>query len=358
MKFYLVLKKIAKLFLYYLWRERGKEANCLTVLTYHRISDEPDLQDPLKVSYATFEKQVRYLKKHYEIISGHQLIEIIKNNNPFPEKSCLITFDDGWKDNYTNAFKILKKHQVPAVMFICTDYVGTDKIFWHEELANTLMNIPDNSNINKIDTELKEWPESVIKKLKKVLRSSHKTRRSPINTLVEDLKIFDEETIRRFNLTLKKIFLAAVKIDQLPHLLSWNEAREMSQNNIYFGSHTKSHSLLTLIDEYKILDELKESKRIIETMLDYKVELLSYPNGNYNKKIISFAKEAGYIAAFSTLCGVNNSHSLKYFFCLKRIHINEHNSLGFSNNYSSLFFEIELSSVKFLSKIIALFPRD
>lgn len=344
MKLYFIFKKIVLFCLYFAWWKYRKAPAGLTVLTYHRISDEPDLQDPLKVSFATFEKQILYLKNHYEIISGAQLVEMIKKNISFPPQSCLVTFDDGWRDNYTNALKILKKYKVPALIFICTDYVGTDKTFWYEELANTLMNIPENVNINTIVAELDMWPVFVITKLKKALKSSLKTRRSHINSLIEVLKQFEEEKIRTLNRALQKLLIkTGVKESSTPTVLTWEEVEEMSHHDIYFASHTKSHSILTLIDADMVIEELRASKQIIENKTRSKIDLLSYPNGDYNENIMDIAKEAGYIAAFTTTPGINYPHEMGKSLRLKRKHIHEYSSLGLSNSYSDLFFEIELS---------------
>ncbi len=344
---YTLLKKITLLCLYYsCWKYRTHSEG-LTVLTYHRISDEADLQDPLKVSVATFEKQIRYLKNHYEIISGDQLVEMIINNMPFPPKSCLITFDDGWRDNYTNAFKILKKYDVPAVIFICTDYIDTDKIFWYSELTNILMDIPEHVNINSISAALHDWPKYIINKIKHVLKSSPKNRRISINALIESLKEFEEEKIRHLNHTLEKIFIEHHRNVSLPRqMLSWAEVQEMSRDNIHIGSHTKAHSILTQISEEKATAELLESKNCIGYKLRRNIHLLAYPNGNYNIRIVNIAKDTGYCAAFTTIAGVNHSSSIEHCFHFKRKHVQEQSSFGFTGIYSDIFFEVELSGIR------------
>jgi len=153
-----IIKKIVWLVLYNIGFWKHRESNGLLVLTYHRISDELDIQDPLKVSMENFEKQILFLKENYSIISGEQLADIITNKRLFPPKACLITFDDGWRDNYTHAFPILKRYRVPAIIFISTDYIGTDKMFWHEKLKKILIKMPDSVDRQNLKKVLDQWP--------------------------------------------------------------------------------------------------------------------------------------------------------------------------------------------------------
>ena len=65
-----------------------------------------------------FEKQMEYLKnKEYQVISLTKLVEILESDELIPKKTVVLTFDDGYKDNYINAFPILKKYNFPATIF-------------------------------------------------------------------------------------------------------------------------------------------------------------------------------------------------------------------------------------------------
>lgn len=337
------IKKVVLLLLYYLlFFTKEKKSNSLLILTYHRITDEPDLHDPLKVSVVSFEKQVIFLKKHYTIISGEQLTDIIKNNKPFPENSCLITFDDGWSDNYTNAFPILKKYKAPAIIFISTDYIGTNRIFWHEKLCNILLKA---SNYKKLNNIKYKWPVSIGGKISNIVKAPEHQRRPLINDLVEFIKSYSLDEINNLIRELEALFEVVEEVSQ-PVMLSWEQVKEMSQNNICFGSHTKSHAILTQISTDKVIEELKESKNIIENKLGKPVHFFAYPNGNYNEIIIKVTKEIGYLASFTCLTGVNYSYKNLNFFELKRKHMIDECSLGLDKQFSELFLKVELSGIK------------
>ena len=111
---------------------RGR--SILSVLYYHRVTDV--CQDGMTVSTCQFEKQIRFLKKHYRILSGSELIDWLSHgkfqSNDKPEKAVLITFDDGYEDNYVNALPILKKYHCPAIFFISTNFIENGLQFPHD----------------------------------------------------------------------------------------------------------------------------------------------------------------------------------------------------------------------------------
>ena len=338
-----LFKKVFFLLLYKLYFQRRKDSKGLIVLTYHRIANEPDLDDPLKVSLSTFEQQILYLKRNFRIISGEEFAAIIKREGPFPENACLITFDDGWKDNYTNAFPILKKYDVPAIVFVSTDYVGTNRIFWHEQLALAFMVLPDKMDIGVFKDRLSRWPKPVLNKIELIAIRPRRFRRPMINELTEYLKGFGEEKNISLAQELDELFLAGQK-DKPASMLSWGEIVEMSRANIEIGSHGKSHSILTGIDESGVRGELIESRSVIEERTGGPVNFLAYPNGNFTGAIKRITQEAGYLASFTCQPGVNKAQTDP--FELLRQHVHEDLSLGFDGQFSESFFATELSCVR------------
>lgn len=102
------------------------------ILTYHSFGDEKGL---MSVTAGVFEKQMLFLKQgHYNVIPFSELIDGISNNRKFPHNSVVLTIDDGYKDNYTIAYPILKKYGFPAIIFIATNRIGNDPDYltWNE----------------------------------------------------------------------------------------------------------------------------------------------------------------------------------------------------------------------------------
>ena len=114
------------LYLFILHKIRPK----ILVLCYHRIVQElnPSFPSGMETGVNTFKKQLEYLSKNYKVISYQTFIDYLKQKIPLPSCNlCLLTFDDGWKETYTHAFPLLKKYRLPAIIFLPTSCIGTEK---------------------------------------------------------------------------------------------------------------------------------------------------------------------------------------------------------------------------------------
>ncbi len=106
------------------------------ILMYHSIEYNPAPGNRLAVDPRILDKQLRFLKEHrYNVIPLESLAALVRDKKPIPPKTIAITFDDGYKNNYTNAFPILKKYKIPATIFLIVNEVGRsqgDRLKWED----------------------------------------------------------------------------------------------------------------------------------------------------------------------------------------------------------------------------------
>lgn len=106
------------------------------ILMYHSINPNTKPENRVTVTPDTFERQMRFLKKHhYNVLPLESLVGLIKYKKKIPAKTVVITFDDGYKDNFVYAFPILKKYNLPATISIIVKEVGrvqNDRLRWDE----------------------------------------------------------------------------------------------------------------------------------------------------------------------------------------------------------------------------------
>jgi len=214
----------------------------LTVLMYHRISgiDATNVYDRNVVSSSPeeFEKQMRYLAKNHNVISFADL------GAKLPPKAVIVTFDDGYIDNYQHAFPILKKYGIPATIFITTGFVGSSKLPWWDTLAVIYRESRDNK-ICRITRELKKIPDD--KKNEYISRLVEKNGLNPVR---------------------QRLFC------------NWREIKEMSRNGIEFGAHTVKHPILSRVTTEQASDEIRQSVKIIGQKLGKNPIVFAYPNGH------------------------------------------------------------------------------
>ncbi|MBL7157884.1 MAG: polysaccharide deacetylase family protein [Candidatus Omnitrophica bacterium] len=109
------------------------------IIMYHSVGPESttpaNYGDKLNVSTRTFEKQMKFLADHdYNVIPLAEFVNRIKRNERIPHKTLTITFDDGLKNNFTNAYPILKKYKFPATIFVATDFIGRNNFLIPEDM--------------------------------------------------------------------------------------------------------------------------------------------------------------------------------------------------------------------------------
>lgn len=95
------------------------------ILMYHKVDKNDSLESKLAVSPQVFEKQMNFLARNkYKVISLNQLVSLIKAKSKIPQNTIVITFDDGYENNYSQAYPILKKYNLPATIFIIVDFIN------------------------------------------------------------------------------------------------------------------------------------------------------------------------------------------------------------------------------------------
>ena len=155
----------------------NKIAAHIPVLNYHKIDD---MEISLSVTPADFAAQMKYLADNgFSVIGIDDFYAGITGEKALPKNPVLITFDDGYKDNYTNAYPILKKYGFKATVFVISDFVGLKNYMTWDELREMSANGIDieshtathNSLTDLTDEQLKRELEESKKKLESELKT-------------------------------------------------------------------------------------------------------------------------------------------------------------------------------------------
>lgn len=290
--------------------------NGIYCFNYHRIGDEATSQfDPniFSCTAEQFEQHIKFYKAEFTVISVDELIIKMNSNDPMDKKYAVITFDDGYIDNYSIAFPILKKHNCTAAFYIATGYVNSPQIPWWDEIAWIIR------HCNKKSIQLSNWPKpidistgTIIEKIRAILREF---KLDESRSMAD--KITELETICQCQ------FNEQIKETQL--FINWQQIKEMSENGMHIGSHSMSHNILSHLSVQEQTLELQQSKIELEQQLNEKITSLAYPVGNstsFSEDTMNVAKEAGYELAFSFIPGIIRSFQENKY-NLKRLPVND-----------------------------------
>lgn len=115
-------------------REFFRRNYVLPIAMYHSVTPQAKDKNRLQVSLKNFQRQMEFLKRNnYNVLRLEELVNLIGEKKKVPPRSIVLTFDDGYKDNYQYAFPVLKKYNLPATIFIIVNEIGRpDRLSWQE----------------------------------------------------------------------------------------------------------------------------------------------------------------------------------------------------------------------------------
>jgi peptidoglycan/xylan/chitin deacetylase (PgdA/CDA1 family) len=266
----------------------------LRILYFHRINDD---KDPFRPSMPTskFEEQIRMVAKHHRVVRLREAIRQLSEGGP-AESLVVITFDDGYADNYTNALPVLERHGLPATIFLTTGSLDSRESMWFEKLAVAVKRSP----AEFVDLEL-DVPRRLSLRSESDRLAANATIFAYLRTLADsNRRLVLTETLAKLK--------APPQSKEQSEMLTWNQVREMRARRIDFGGHTVSHPFVSKLEPLQAEREVAECKRRIEEELQAPADFFAYPSGResdftpLSKEIVA---RAGYRAAVSTLWGVN-----------------------------------------------------
>jgi peptidoglycan/xylan/chitin deacetylase (PgdA/CDA1 family) len=260
-----------------------------------------DDRDPFfgGVPVKTFAKQMEILHRFFKVLPLEELVERAAKND-IPPHAVAITFDDGYQDNYTHAYPILKHFDFPATIFLATGTLDSTPLLWHDRVFDAFRR----TKARALALEAEVYPLTT-------LPQKHMALQAVLRELRMCTPHAREALMQRVIIQLDVLETCALHAQKL----QWQEIEEMARKNIVFGAHTVTHPILTRMSLAEAVEEILASKATIERHLRVPVRLFAYPNGGYedmNAAIKRVLKAAGFLCAVTTLWGNNTMHTDPY----------------------------------------------
>ena len=303
---------------------RGKAV----VIMYHRVltSDEAERtysHEAIIVNDKLFEKQLAFLKKHFNVIDAIEFVHTIQSGSSFENAACLITFDDGWIDNYLNAYPLLNKYGVSAVIFLSTDYIGYKGLFWQERVRRQLNKMYE--IVEEDHGELKRFRETLAEvDLDYLLGLPKNRRKQEIERQISDMKALSADERNVLLNVLDSTRGRNTRDQTVDRFLDWEQVQEMTTDGIQFCPHGASHLILKGVSAVEVRAEVNSAREVIRSRLGVPTLMFSYPNGEFDDNAIDILKEQDVHYAFTANRGFIRKGSC--ILTLPRINIHDSNS--------------------------------
>jgi peptidoglycan/xylan/chitin deacetylase (PgdA/CDA1 family) len=278
-----------------LFRSRSRKA--ITVLAYHRILPLPGANYPFdeNVISATpeeFDRELRFFRRHLDVISVPELMAGYEDPGRLPTRPAVITFDDGYADNYEIAMPILRQHGLSACFFLSTQLVGTAEVPWWDQVACCMkfarveaIPSPFGGDDPPYNLDASRKAASIRRFLQQMYRAPWPKAQESIARLREQTGVDPREHADR------------------PLFMSWEAARAMQAAGMELGGHTRTHPIVAnLPDREAVRDEIQGCYDDLRDQAGVRPVAFAYPVGS-RSGMSAIAEEeirrAGFKAAFS-----------------------------------------------------------
>lgn len=275
------------------------------VVGYHRVVEDfaeaAGRSIPaMLISRRMLERHLDWIGKRYRYVSLDELGCRLEAGEPFDSPVAAVTFDDGYRDVFENAFPLLKRKGIPAGVFVVTDLVDTTRPQIHDTLYALLSRaysswscVPE--GMRRLLEDLRLWPAGTEEEMQR------STGSGPFGLTRLLLEGLSQDGILRVLEALQAEFGLPDAAGKREAPMTWAMLAEMQRAGMSVGSHTKTHPLLTHECGRKVLEEMVESRQALERRLRTGARHIAYPDGRFNTDVVRAAAAAGYRFGY-TIC--------------------------------------------------------
>lgn len=311
----------------------------IVILAYHRVVSrvveaEQDSIYGLVISTESFARHLEIVRAQYEVLTMDEAVLALRGERRLTRTAAVITFDDGYRDVYENAWPVLQRMGLPAVVYVPTAFIGTNQIFDHDRLYWLIWQARSNSiDLRKPleDAGLAPQQAAWICTSRQLARVADVLNYRPLEhrqKIIERLETELQDMITPYPASYE--------------LMTWEMVREMNAGGISFGAHSDRHLILTLEAEATVEQEIRRSKQTLETQLHQHIHHFAYPNGYFTPAIKTRLAQAGFASSVTTQTTVARRGD--DLLALGRISLCEESTRGITGGYSAAVAHLRLAA--------------
>jgi peptidoglycan/xylan/chitin deacetylase (PgdA/CDA1 family) len=260
------------------------------------------------ITVERFEEVLIDLTDHGTPLTMDEVVRAHTQRESLPENSFVITFDDGFRNNYLNAAPILLKRNVPAIFYVTTGFIEHNSMSWIDQIESVLETRDEiRIGLPLIDGHYRTRAEKIalLERIRSMVKNNPKSDPYALAAM-----ICESQGKYRPD-----------RDSELDQKMSWDEVRELSHHDLFnVGGHGHSHRILAYLSEEELSEEIATSLMLLEGRLKKRVRHYSYPEGlptSYSQKVIDLLRSRGIDCAPTAIEGVNKVDD--DLFHLKRI---------------------------------------
>jgi len=271
-------------------------------IAYHGVIRNTDeLKTSITVSESEFRQHMAFLKNNFECISIEEAL--VEDNRARHRPAVVVTFDDGYANNFEVARPILNEFQIPAIIYITTRHVFQRELFWWDIIAIAakrsdvksvdLRGLANSLGYYNLDGSTHQSQKAVMQICDDVKKADPQAGKELIESIVTRFRV--SAGAREFQIETENNEVTPLTPEQISLLAS--------EPLITIGSHSHCHSLLHRVPLDQAQESILTSKRALERITNTTVEHFSYPNGYFSESLTMLLRESGFRSAVTAQPG-------------------------------------------------------
>ena len=282
---------------------RNRSKNAVRILMYHNFPADSSI----------LRRQCEHIRRYYSPVAMRGISDAIHRGGAIPGNAVAITVDDGYRDFLENAYPVFAEFEIPATVFLVTDFLDRKKLLWWDEIQQALV---------QTQRGTVDWP--LLGTTRKLIPRSAEAKQQAYD-IAQDLKDLPDSERRKSIATLLHLLGVPSPSNFSGEFapMSWDEVRTLTRNQVEFGAHTRTHPILSKIeDRGHLRDEILSSRDRLVAELGQPVLHFCYPNGrerDIGPTVLEVIREGGFETAVTTVEGMNRLNSSANPFLLKRL---------------------------------------
>ncbi len=260
-------------------------------LMYHEVL--PDAQGPSAwtvVKASAFHEQMLFLKRYFDVMTLDEALERRCRRDNSGKPFAVITFDDGYRGNFSCVLPIIEDLQIPIHVFVSTRATETGKVYWYDTLISLY------HYHGRLEVSLEQYG---LGKYHLKRTGNEKKNWAAMQELLTALKTLAPATRKR---------IVADTVDQMGNvpnalqMMTIHELQKLADSPLVtIGGHSHCHNILPQLTDDDLNASLKINRNRLRKWTRQKVEHFSYPNGDYDKRVVRAVRQVGYKSAVTTL---------------------------------------------------------
>jgi peptidoglycan/xylan/chitin deacetylase (PgdA/CDA1 family) len=296
------------------------------ILMYHRIADRQEAQfdyspNGMITLPSLFARQMRFLAKHYQVLTINQLCDVLEGTSPIPARPiACVTFDDGWLDNWTEALPVLRRYRIPATIFVSCNCIDNISWYWLERLKFVIAH----AHRCLVDRTLSGPDRLTLEKNMRMLGLDALCHELAPNLGAMLLQLarqiaHDGENEQRQWQAWTEELAEYSRLAEMQYFMTWDQLRSLQNQGIEIGAHSLTHTDLTTLSHQQVTREIEGSKSRLESQLQRTIHNFAFPYGKHNSTTEEVLRTAGFRSASTTVIGLVDIQAKP--FLLERINI-------------------------------------